>query len=349
MHSLNQSNKKHWQDDEDLKAYYEETFNLPRSEDRSRPRPPKNAHQKAAELRSQIEAVADDAGLSAGFDTTYRPTRFESEWLHESLTSFFERDLITDVMARVQGGKEANVYRCKAHPSLGIEWLAAKVYRPRKFRNLRNDAMYREGRRILAEDNGQVKKVKATDDRILRAVDKKTTFGAQVQHTSWLMYEYTTLQTLHKAGAAVPKPVSAAENAILMSYVGDAQRAAPTLHETHLTLAEVEPLFKETLRNVELMLQKGVIHGDLSAYNILYWQGEITLIDFPQVTDAKVNRNAYKILHRDVQRICEYFERYGLRSNEEQIVDEFWQGYAAPDPQDQLADWSAMAPQEEEL
>jgi RIO kinase 1 len=349
MHSLNQKNNNHWQDDEDLLAYYEDKFNLPRSQERHRPRPPKNAQQKAAELRAQVEAVADEAGLSAGFDTIYTPTRFEAGWLHDSLRSFFEQDLITDVVARVQGGKEANVYRCKAHPSLEVEWLAAKVYRPRKFRNLRNDAMYREGRRILAEENGQVKKVKATDDRILRAVDKKTSFGAQVQHTSWLMYEYSTLQMLHKAGAAVPKPLNANENAILMGYVGNAQRAASTLHETSLPAAEARPLFGETLRNIELMLQRGVIHGDLSAYNILYWEGEITLIDFPQVTDATVNRNAYKILSRDVQRICEYFARYGVARNEHQIADELWQRYAAPDPENEAADRSAIAPQEEEL
>lgn len=347
MHSPNQSNFSQFDDDETL-AYYEEKFNLPRTQTRHKPRPPKNAQQKSMERKMDVRAVVEDAGIVAGFDTTYTPTRFEAEWLHESLTAFFEQDLITDVEARVQGGKEANVYRCTAHPSLGVPWVAAKVYRPRKFRNLRNDAMYREGRRILTEENGQVKKVKATDTRILRAVGKKTSYGAQVQHTSWLMYEFSTLQALYRAGAAVPKPIRAAENAILMGYVGDENRAAPTLHETRLEPAEVQLLFDETIRNIELMLQQGAIHGDLSAYNILYWNGRITLIDFPQVTQAENNRNAYKILHRDVQRICEYFNSYGLHNNARQIAEEFWQRYAAPDPLALAADLSALTPPEDE-
>jgi len=80
---------------------------------------------------------------------------------------------------------------------------AAKVYRPREFRNLRNDKMYREGRPILTAAGRRVKK---TDHRLLRAVGKKTEFGVQVEHTSWLMYEYTTLKQLHDAGAAVREP-----------------------------------------------------------------------------------------------------------------------------------------------
>src|SRR5688500_2115717 len=98
------------------------------------------------------------------------------------------------------------------------------------------------------------------------------------------MYEYTTMARLHGAGAAVPRPYAAGENAILMTYYGDEQRAAPTLNEVHLSKAEATPLFEEVLRNIELLLQHGQIHGDLSAYNILYWQGSVVLIDFPQVT-----------------------------------------------------------------
>ena len=68
------------------------------------------------------------------------------------------------------------------------------------------------------------------------------------------------------------------------------------------------------MRNIEIMLVNGMIHGDLSAYNILYWEGEITLIDFPQVTDSRVNRQAYLILERDIKRVCEYFAAQGVRT-----------------------------------
>jgi RIO kinase 1 len=344
MHAHNQWNERYFGDDEEIIAFYEEQFKLSQNK-QHRGRKPKNLKEKRQKLQNEVAELADDAGLSAGFNITYKPTRFEAEWLMTSLSHFFEQDLIVDVVARVQGGKEANVYRCRAHHTLDVDLLAAKVYRPRKFRNLRNDAMYREGRQILTEENG--KPADPRDDRIVRAIGKKTAFGVQVQHTSWLMYEYKTLESLYKAGAAVPRPVGAAENAILMGYVGDEYLAAPTLQETTLSVAEAKPLFDEAMRNIELMMQYGIIHGDLSAYNILYWEGKITLIDFPQVTQAQTNRNAFKILRRDVERICNYFAGYGIRSDVQAIAEEFWQGYAAPHPDDLAADLSILVPEEE--
>ncbi len=132
------------------------------------------------------------------------------------------------------------------------------------------------------------------DDRMIRAVGKKTAYGQQVAHTSWLMYEYQPLDTLYRAGASVPQALSSAENALLMGYCGDENLAAPTLSEIALDRDEARLLFNDVLRNIEIMLQNNMIHGDLSAYNILYWEGEITLIDFPQVTDSKGNSRATK-------------------------------------------------------
>ncbi|HUX87971.1 MAG TPA: RIO1 family regulatory kinase/ATPase [Chloroflexota bacterium] len=279
----------------------------------------------------------------ANYPMTYKPARFETGWLGSSLRSFYEGELIVDVVAQVKGGKEANVYRCTAHPRTGVAWLAAKVYRPRKFRNLANDRVYREGRTIITADG---RPVKPTDDRILRALGKKTSFGVQVQHTSWLMHEYTTLSLLQRAGAAVPEAVAANENAILIGYRGDDRRAAPTLKEIRPRPAEVQPLFDEVMRNIVLLLQHGLVHGDLSAYNILYWQGRITLIDFPQVVDVHLNRNAEGILLRDVRRICDYFRRQGLDHNPTSIAHELWEQYGEPDyglpelPEMESDDWA---------
>jgi len=329
-----------WDEQEATLAYYSEKFSLPRQRVRTKPPKPSNEQAKFEREKELVDTVTADRGIALGLEITYTPARFEAEWLHDSLRNFFHLDLITDVMAQVKGGKEASVYRCLPHPTVDAEWLAAKVYRPRQFRNLRNDAMYREGRQILTDEDG--KPADPKDDRIIRAIGKKSAFGVQVQHTSWLMYEYTTLQKLHAAGAAVPAPVAVDQNAILMGYVGDGSRAAPTLHEAVLKPGEAEPLFQETLRNIEIMLTQGYIHGDLSAYNILYWEGKITLIDFPQVTDATANRNARKILSRDVQRVCEYFGQYGVECNAKAITEKLWARYAAPDPMDYLADMSKV-------
>ncbi len=275
------------------------------------------------EVKRQIESLTEDEGF--GFTTTYKPGRFERTWLHSSLRAFYDQNLLTDILAHVKGGKEASVYRCVAHPLTGLDLVAAKVYRPRNLRNLRNDKLYQEGRPVLTAE-GRV--VKATDDRLLRAVGKKTTFGVQVAHTSWLMYEYTTLEQLFKAGVAVPRPVGASDNAILMGFQGDRDRSAPTLSEVNLDPDEAATLFAEILRNIDLMLRFQLIHGDLSAYNILYWNGKITLIDFPQVTHSRGNSQAESILFRDITRVCEYFQRQGVTCDPTTIMADLWGRHA---------------------
>jgi RIO kinase 1 len=282
----------------------------------------RKANYRTKKSRRQILGeIVDSDRIETGLKISYTPARFEAEWLLNSLRPFFERGLIEDVLAQVKGGKEANVYLCKAAPATGLHLLAAKVYRPRQFRNLSNDAMYREGREILG-GNGVIKQ--RDDSREMRAMKKKTAFGAELLHGSWLNHEYSTLEKLHRLGAAVPQPIAAAENAMLMHYIGDLGQPAPALHGIQLPVNEVHPLFAETVRNIELMLSQGLIHGDLSAFNILYWHGQITLIDFPQVTVAQKNSNAYKILRRDVQRVCEYFASQGFSINPHAIAEQLW-------------------------
>ncbi len=321
---------------EDRYERYEEQFNPLRTDRHARrSRKPRVRHIPKKSSAQVINEIAETTGLEGGFKTTYKPGLFEEGWLLAALQPFYDQALITDVLYRVKGGKEANVYCCAAHPSTGVNLLAAKVYRPRMFRNLRNDQAYREGRQMLTPDG---RPVKTTDHRLMRAIGKKTAFGQQVAHTSWLMYEYTTLEKLFQAGAAVPKPFGVGENAILMSFCGDERLGAPALNETAIETDEAEPLFRETLRNVEIMLKHDLIHGDLSAYNILYWEGEITLIDFPQVTNSRTNGQAHIILERDVRRVCEYFARYGVRADTAAISRTLWDRYVNIQPVDRALD-----------
>jgi RIO kinase 1 len=291
--------------------------------------------EEARPRRSRVDSSAplEPEAPDAALPMTYKPSRFEAGWLASSLRPFYQEDMLTDVLYHVKGGKEASVYCCSAPEDLGVPLIAAKVYRPRQFRQLRNDKMYREGRPILTAAGRPVKK---TDHRLLRAVGKKTEFGVQVEHTSWLMYEFTTLTQLYAAGAAVPKPVGAGENAILMEYKGDENGAAPPLSQISLDRDEAEPLFHEVVRNIELMANIGLIHGDLSAYNVLYWEGQVTLIDFPQVTNSRGNRNAELILRRDITRVCEYFAGQGVRTDPDEVMERVWV------PQEELASEDLM-------
>lgn len=327
-------------------AEYEDLFD-PMQTDRQARRHRRTQRNPAPrrEADEAIAELADTVGLEAGFHPTYQAARHEEQWLLSSLSPFYDQQLITDVLAQIKGGKEASVYRCQAHPITEVEFLAAKVYRPRMYRTMRNDWVYREGRAILASDGKEVKK---NNDRAMRAIGKKTAFGVQVSQTSWLMHEYVTMQALYQAGADVPRPVEVAENAILMSYHGDEHMAAPTLNSVRLPKGEARTLWNRVLRNIDLMLAHGKIHGDLSAYNILYWEGKITLIDFPQVTDCYANRNAYDILKRDIWRVGEYFQAQGVRCDPGAVLDKLWNRYVRISPRDILADVSVFEAEEGE-
>ena len=306
--------------------YYEQRFDPLQSDRKARrKRKVKVHHQAKRDDNEVLHEVADITGLEDGLQVTYQPSKYESGWLMQSLSTFYEQDMITDVLSLVKGGKEASVYCCEAAASVGVELVAAKIYRPRMFRQLRNDKMYQEGRTLL---EGEGRKVKERDQRLMKAVGQKSAFGAEVSHQSWLLHEFVTLQALYNAGAAVPKPYAVGNNAILMGYVGDGQIGASPLSELRLERDEAEVLFADAMHNIELMLEHDMIHGDLSAYNILYWEGKITLIDFPQVSHLLVNSNARFILERDITRVCEYFARQGVRSNPREIFFRLWDKYA---------------------
>jgi RIO kinase 1 len=318
--------------------YYEQLYD---PDLRLENKPPKRTPARRRDQDAHIVTQLTDAtgGDETGFATTYRPARHEEGWMLNSLRLFYANDLISDVLAMVKGGKEATVYRCRATRATDHDILAAKIYRPRRFRNLRNDKMYKEGRQILTADG---RPVKATDHRLIRALNNKSAFGKEVEHTSWLMYEYKTLEKLHAAGVVVPEPIAVGENAILMQHIGDEYITAPTLHEVSLDADEAKPLFHTLLEQIERMLAAGMIHADLSAYNVLYWQGEICLIDFPQVTDSLNNSNARAIFFRDVQRICEYFAVQGVKSNPRGLANTLWNRYETHREVDRLAEFSRL-------
>jgi RIO kinase 1 len=128
------------------------------------------------------------------------------------------------------------------------------------------------------------------------------------------------------------------ENSILMTYYGDEYEPAPTLNRISLGRAEAKLLFEEVIWNIELMLRHNLIHGDLSPYNILYWDAKVILIDFPQVVNSHQNPQAEFILRRDVERVCDYFARFGVKTRTQSLADQLWANYVAETPENILAD-----------
>ena len=273
--------------------------------------------------KDDVTALAQhNVGALRVFNPTYSGSRHEHEWIINYLGGFYEDGIITDVLRQVKGGKEATVYCCAAAPAMDVELVAAKIYRPRMFRNLRNDWLYRQGR-----DERDSAGHGAWGRRQQAAIKKRTEFGQELLHMSWLGSEFGTLSLLHAAGADVPRPFASNENVILMEYVGDVDWPAPTLNSVNLERAEARTLFDRAMHNIELMLANGRVHGDLSAHNILYWEGAITLIDFPQAVDPIINDESFQIFARDVLRVCQYFARYGIDANPQALARDIWRRY----------------------
>ncbi|MEQ1565902.1 MAG: RIO1 family regulatory kinase/ATPase [Myxococcota bacterium] len=251
---------------------------------------------------------------------TYRPQRPEGGWLEESLGEWFEDGTLVDVLYKVSGGKEAEVYCCLAGDTLDGRLLAAKVYRPRWLRELSNDAAYREGRGLV---DAQGNRVRARDQRTARALRKGSRFGKASAHTSWVMHEHRALQQLHLAGGAVPEPFDANPNAVLTAFVGDETGGAPALSRVHLEPEQVPGVVGAVLDTVEKLLALGWAHGDLSPYNVLWWEDHPVVIDLPQVVDVLRNARGPELFLRDVERICA-LDRGGVLGLPRDLADDLW-------------------------
>ena len=249
------------------------------------------------------------------------------------LEPFFDQGLIEEVIGLIKTGKEASVYCCRSGPALSTpraerrgyatsagdaRRVAAKIYRGHQYR-FKNDAVYQEARARELGLRGSA----------LRAFEKRrhSATGRQVQAGTWQHREYDCLEELHEAGADVPRPIASAENAILMEYFGDEDEAAQQLNRVRLDPSEAGPIFQRLLNNVELFLAMNRVHGDLSPHNVLYWQGEVRVIDFPQAIDPRFNTHAHDLLARDVDNLCRYFASYGVEADARSITADLWRRF----------------------
>jgi len=307
-------------DDSDVITDLYPIRNVTQSELRPSKRSKSTKHNKQSPQLHVSELVDQTDGLN-NIEFTYNASYHERDWIIDSLGGFYEGHWLDDILRIIKGGKEASVYQCQSSLVNGLQspFIAAKVYRPRKFRNLKNDFLYREGRARLDENGNEI-----IDGGMIHAMNQRTEYGRRLMHTSWIEHEYKTMQILSKAGADIPTPYTRGNNAILMEYVGGEFFPAPTLNTVNLSRDQGKRLLKRLLSNVELMLSCGKVHGDLSAYNVLYWEGNIKIIDFPQAVDPNENRNAYLIFKRDIQRLCEYFITQGVEINHTKIANDLW-------------------------
>ncbi|MFZ3001444.1 MAG: PA4780 family RIO1-like protein kinase [Undibacterium umbellatum] len=224
-----------------------------------------------------------------------------------------EEGLIDEVMRQLMSGKEATVYvvRC------GEEIRCAKVYKEASQRSFKNAASYQEGRKVK-------------NSRQARAMEKGTRYGRKMQEEVWQNAEVDALYRLAAAGVKVPKPYICHEGVLLMDLVTDADgNAAPRLNDVELTPELARKYHAQLLHQVVLMLCAGVIHGDLSEFNILVDEEGPVIIDLPQAIDAASNTEAGVMLERDVNNLATYFGQFAPELNGSKFGKEIWKLFTA--------------------
>ena len=230
----------------------------------------------------------------------------------QSLDEFIEEGYVSEVLTTIKRGKEAAAYLCHGTKKLGHEFAVAKVYFDSERRNFHSSAAYTEGRVIL---EGQVR----------RAVENRSTAGKRMAASMWVEHEFETLSALGYAGCDVPEVFGSTDGAILMEYLGTEEGAAPQLQFAHMDRDEAQVVLDRILWNIEGFMRENVVHGDLSAFNVLYeGDGALRIIDFPQAVDPRFSPSAQKLLERDIRNVGTYFGRYGLDLDAERMARNLW-------------------------
>ncbi len=228
------------------------------------------------------------------------------------LEPLLEEGFIDTVVRQLMSGKEAMVYVVR----LGDETFCAKIYKESNQRSFRQAVDYTENRQVK-------------NSRQARAMAKGTKFGRQAQEAAWQSAEVDALYRLAAAGVRVPKPHNFCEGVLLMELVTDANGdAAPRLNDIQMSAPEAKKHHASLIKEVVRMLCAGVVHGDLSEFNILMAADGPVIIDLPQAVDAAGNNHAQRMLLRDVNNLRQYFGQFDHSLLSSNYGLEIWDLYA---------------------
>ncbi|MEX0709820.1 MAG: RIO1 family regulatory kinase/ATPase [Chloroflexota bacterium] len=221
----------------------------------------------------------------------------------------------------LKSGKEAEIFLVERRYASGPRLLAHKRYRPRYPRkgqlraegfsnstSYRGDSIYKAGWFLPTRDK--------------RALMGGSHYGHELAGRLWPIQEWTMLRRAWEAGASVPYPVEQTDHGLLMEFIGDATEAAPKLGQARLSGAVLASAWEQLLASLRALTAAGLVHADLSAYNLLWWKGRLFVIDLPQAVEFTTNTDAYDLLHRDVANVGEWFNRHGHAVEVEAIYAE---------------------------
>jgi len=231
----------------------------------------------------------------------------------ESLETLIDYGIIQDVVRPLMSGKEAQVYVVVS----GGEECVAKVYKEATQRTFKHRSDYTEGRRTR-------------NTRDQRALAKRTQHGRRKDEEAWRSTEVEMIYRLRDVGVRVPEPINFVEGVLVMELVKDAQgNAAPRLGDLTFSPAEAREIYHQLIREVVRMLCAGVVHGDLSDFNVLMGDEGPVVIDFPQAVDPTHNPNSKKLLLRDVENLHRFLVRFAPAESVRPYGEEIWSLFQA--------------------
>jgi RIO kinase 1 len=219
--------------------------------------------------------------------------------------------LVDEVIRRLMSGKEADVYvvRC------GTDIRCAKVYKEAAKRNFKQAVQYQEGRKVR-------------NSRRARAMEKGSKFGRKQQEETWQNAEVDALYLLAGAGVRVPQPYDCLNGVLIMELITDESgEVAPRLNDVSMSAEQAIEDHALVMRDVVRMLCAGVVHGDLSEFNVLVDEYGPVIIDLPQAVDAAANNNAQAMLTRDVNNMARYYSQFAPELIKTQYAKEIWALY----------------------
>ncbi|MEK6725686.1 MAG: PA4780 family RIO1-like protein kinase [Deltaproteobacteria bacterium] len=231
----------------------------------------------------------------------------------ESFDMLVQNGLVDEVICQLMSGKEAEVYILKSKGEI----CCAKVYKEASRRSFSHMAQYQEGR-------------KGRNSCQARAIEKNTRYGRKEKEGAWQNAEVDALLRLDEAGVRVPHIYNYVGGVLLMELVVDVHGdAAPRLNDLKLTGDQAREYHHEMISQIVLMLCAGIVHGDLSEYNVLVGSDGLVIIDLPQAITAAGNNNAGRMLERDVKNMTAYFGRFASELLSTEYGKEIWKLYAS--------------------
>ncbi len=227
------------------------------------------------------------------------------------LLPLVEEGLVDEVLSQLMSGKEASVFIVRCADVI----CCAKVYKDAKQRSFRKSTSYQENRKVR-------------NSRQARAMEKGSRYGRKMQEEEWQNAEVDALFRLSAAGVTVPRPHLCHEGVLLMDLVGDGEGGvAPRLNDVEMSEALALDYHARLIKEVVRMLCAGIIHGDLSEYNILVGEHGPVVIDLPQAVDAAGNSMAFEMFKRDVINLRSYFSTFAPALGETMYAEEIWAYY----------------------